>query len=111
MYVCMCTGVTSKQIKQSLEDGCQSVADLLTNTGAGGCCGSCVPMLQSMVEEFHTPALVMNVEISEGLPMLSSAALDLPLVNTSGLKDKIEHKRNEAEVPQPVHGHVRVSHS
>ena len=107
MYVCMCTGVTSKQINQALQDGAQSASDLLLSTGAGGCCGSCVPMINSMVEEFHGPAAV-NVEAAQAgvaqvacmgmvatvdVVQISSELLDVPALNGGEVRAKIEHTR------------------
>ncbi|WP_374012374.1 bacterioferritin-associated ferredoxin [Pseudoxanthomonas koreensis] len=51
MYVCICNGVTDKQIRQAVEDGCDSVAELTMRTGCGSSCGSCLDMAAALVAE------------------------------------------------------------
>lgn len=54
MYVCMCTGVTSKQIQTLLKDGeAQTFEDIEFQTGAGTGCGCCKNTVEQMVNEFH----------------------------------------------------------
>ena len=42
MYVCVCNGVTDRDIRQAAQAGCGSMAELTMRTGCGACCGSCV---------------------------------------------------------------------
>jgi bacterioferritin-associated ferredoxin len=51
VYVCICNGVTDHDIRQAAEAGCKSMAELTMRTGAGSCCGSCVDMATSLLEE------------------------------------------------------------
>ncbi len=41
MYVCICTGVTDRDIQRAAEAGCRDVAELTMRTGCGSNCGSC----------------------------------------------------------------------
>mgnify|MGYP001961142390 CR=1 FL=1 len=41
MYVCLCGGVTDSQIKEQVELGAVSVADLQKTLPIGLCCGTC----------------------------------------------------------------------
>jgi len=50
MYVCICNGVTDRDIRQAAEAGCRSVAELTMRTGAGATCGSCLDMAAELLE-------------------------------------------------------------
>ena len=41
VYVCICNGITDRQIREVAAAGCRSVAELTMRTGAGAGCGSC----------------------------------------------------------------------
>lgn len=41
MYVCLCAGVTEKDIEQHFEDGVDSLDALASRTGCGTVCGCC----------------------------------------------------------------------
>lgn len=47
--VCNCTGVTRGQLTSAIACGSSSVAALTACTGAGGVCGSCRPLLDSLL--------------------------------------------------------------
>ena len=51
MYVCICNGVTDRQIREAAEAGCTSVAELTMRTGAGANCGSCLGLAAELLEE------------------------------------------------------------
>lgn len=67
MYVCICHGVTERQIREVAEAGCRSVAELTMRTGAGSNCGSCLEMASELIAEARTARPLP-------LPMLSQAA-------------------------------------
>ena len=50
MYVCICNGVTERDILQAAEAGCRSVPELTMRTGAGANCGSCLDMAADILE-------------------------------------------------------------
>ena len=50
MYVCICNGVTDRQIREAVANGCRSVAELTMRTGAGANCGSCLETAAAMLE-------------------------------------------------------------
>lgn len=41
MYVCICNGITDKQIRQAADDGVTSLLDLQQQLGVASNCGSC----------------------------------------------------------------------
>jgi bacterioferritin-associated ferredoxin len=50
MYVCLCTGVTDREIQETIAEGASSVEEVAYCTGAGSRCGSCVPHIARMLE-------------------------------------------------------------
>lgn len=67
MYVCICNGVTTHDIRDAAEAGCRSVAELTMRTGAGSTCGSCLDMAAELLENARA---VRELP----LPVLSQAA-------------------------------------
>jgi bacterioferritin-associated ferredoxin len=53
MYVCLCNGITDREIRQTAVAGCRSMAELTMRTGCGAGCGSCVPMATALMQEVH----------------------------------------------------------
>ncbi|MBM3393650.1 MAG: (2Fe-2S)-binding protein [Betaproteobacteria bacterium] len=41
MYICLCHGITEKQIRQAVQEGARSVPDLVACLGVATCCGTC----------------------------------------------------------------------
>jgi bacterioferritin-associated ferredoxin len=50
VYVCICNGVTERDILQAAEAGCRSVPELTMRTGAGANCGSCLDMAAELLD-------------------------------------------------------------
>ncbi|TVP59688.1 MAG: (2Fe-2S)-binding protein [Halomonadaceae bacterium] len=53
MYVCLCEAVTDHQIRALAQEGCTSMRQLGEQTGAGRCCGRCVPMARGILREYQ----------------------------------------------------------
>lgn len=51
MYVCLCNGVTDRDICRAAQAGCDSVPELTMRTGAGASCGSCLDMAATVLEQ------------------------------------------------------------
>jgi bacterioferritin-associated ferredoxin len=51
VYVCLCNGVTERDIRQAAQAGCGSIAELTMRTGCGATCGSCLPMAGTLLDE------------------------------------------------------------
>ena len=49
MYVCICFGVTDSEIVDAINDGHDSVSAINRELGAAGCCGSCMPSIEAMI--------------------------------------------------------------
>jgi bacterioferritin-associated ferredoxin len=67
MYVCICNGVTDRDIRQAVEAGCRSLPELTMRTGAGATCGSCLDLAAQLMEDARG---VRDLP----LPLLSQAA-------------------------------------
>ena len=68
MYVCICNGITDRQVREVAAAGCRSVAELTMRTGAGAGCGSCLELAAQILDE-HASANALPL-----LPVLSNAA-------------------------------------
>ena len=50
MYVCICNGVTDRDIRQAADAGCRTMAELTMRTGCGATCGSCLETAAAILE-------------------------------------------------------------
>lgn len=66
MYVCLCSGVTDRQIRSCVEEGACSMKDLRDCLGVARQCGRCAPYAKSLLREV--------VASSTPEPRLSAAA-------------------------------------
>jgi len=53
VYVCICNGVTDRQIREAVDNGCSSVSELTMRTGCGATCGSCLEMASAMMDDMR----------------------------------------------------------
>ncbi len=51
MYVCLCNGVTERDIRQAAEGGCCGMTELTMRTGCGSTCGSCLPLACALLAQ------------------------------------------------------------
>ncbi|GLQ33415.1 FAD-dependent oxidoreductase [Litoribrevibacter albus] len=72
--VCQCNNVTQGELTHQLASGCQSVADLSMETGAGSVCGSCKPLLGQLVEQYSGDTAEREKE-SGWLPVLFGSVM------------------------------------
>jgi bacterioferritin-associated ferredoxin len=54
LYVCICNGVTDRQIREAAASGVRSVAELTMRTGCGATCGSCLEMAVGILDAHST---------------------------------------------------------
>ncbi len=50
--VCTCTGVTCGRIREAVEAGAVSLAEVQEATGAGTVCGSCLEEVEALVRHY-----------------------------------------------------------
>lgn len=78
MYVCLCKGVTDKDIEQAVEQGCRSMRELKSGLGVGSQCGRCTGHAREVLIGVgqNTDSGVVKFEIpnreSESTPNLST---------------------------------------
>lgn len=66
MYVCICHGVTDREIRRAAEDGCRDVHALTLRSGCGSGCGSCLSLASEILAE-------VNASRAFPLPILRAA--------------------------------------
>ena len=57
MYVCICQGITDRQILDAIERGHDSSAALANALGAGTCCGRCQETVDALVQSRAKPTV------------------------------------------------------
>ena len=67
MYVCICNGITERDIRQAAEAGCRSLPELTMRTGCGSTCGTCLETASALLDEVRSTRELP-------LPMLQVAA-------------------------------------
>jgi len=64
VYVCLCNGVTDRQIRDAAAAGCRTMSELTMRTGCGATCGSCIEMATALLEDAQPaqplPLLVLS---------------------------------------------------
>jgi bacterioferritin-associated ferredoxin len=51
MYVCLCNGVTDREIRAAVEDGAGSLLDVQSTLPVALCCGRCADTACDIVDE------------------------------------------------------------
>ena len=54
MYVCVCHGITDREIRAAADAGCRDVHELTMRLGCGASCGSCLPLAEQILAEAGT---------------------------------------------------------
>jgi len=70
MVVCLCKGISDKQIRQLVEAGVTSAREVMSRCRAGTDCGTCVLQVRAVVEE--TLAEVAEAFPDEDEPLVAS---------------------------------------
>lgn len=50
MYICVCKAVSDKEVRQLIQAGARTAAELERQCGAGGDCGSCISDLENLLD-------------------------------------------------------------
>ncbi|MEW5251297.1 bacterioferritin-associated ferredoxin [Microbulbifer sp. 2201CG32-9] len=58
MYVCICKGITDRQIKEAIYDGSTSVKALRHQLGVSSQCGRCAELAQEIIDDAMTGSLM-----------------------------------------------------
>lgn len=54
MLVCICKGVSDKDIKKAIHEGATGFRDVSVQLGVGSCCGQCAPYARELITESIT---------------------------------------------------------
>lgn len=57
MYICVCHGITDRQIRRALQQGAMNLAEVQQRLPVGSCCGCCVPAACELIREHAGPAV------------------------------------------------------
>ncbi|MFK7828176.1 MAG: (2Fe-2S)-binding protein [Congregibacter sp.] len=60
MYVCICNGITDKQIRAAASSGAASLQELRDQLGVASQCGSCSDAAMSILQDGHMRQKVDN---------------------------------------------------
>ncbi|MCW8127073.1 bacterioferritin-associated ferredoxin [Microbulbifer halophilus] len=60
MYVCICKGITDRQIKEAVYDGSTSVKTLRRHLGVSSQCGRCAELTQELIEETMAGSVIAS---------------------------------------------------
>ncbi|HEY3731183.1 MAG TPA: (2Fe-2S)-binding protein [Steroidobacteraceae bacterium] len=51
MYVCICHGITERQIQRAVEHGARSLGEVQMHLPVAGCCGRCEDCAREVIRE------------------------------------------------------------
>ncbi|MGY5453280.1 bacterioferritin-associated ferredoxin [Agarivorans sp. MS3-6] len=51
MFVCLCHGITEKQIQEAVQQGCESLTDVREKHGVASQCGKCAKMAKAIINK------------------------------------------------------------
>jgi bacterioferritin-associated ferredoxin len=69
MYVCICNGVTDRDIRKAAFEGTRTLSELKLKTGCGTSCGRCEDAAREILcAEFSTPPVLRIVRTADSLP-------------------------------------------
>ncbi|WP_395823415.1 bacterioferritin-associated ferredoxin [Collimonas sp.] len=76
MIVCVCNNVSDRKIRQAVDSGMTSMAQLRENLGVATCCGKCHSCAKSVLRECldkRTPAALHHVHALVFQPNIQAA--------------------------------------
>lgn len=50
MYVCLCNGISDRQIREAVERGCASLGDVQARLPVANCCGQCEDTAKEVID-------------------------------------------------------------
>lgn len=76
MYICICHAVNESRIQRAAQDGVRNIKGLCRSTGAGTCCGKCLPEAKRILDR-SVATLAENALASNALIGNTSASNNL----------------------------------
>lgn len=68
MYVCVCNGVTDKQIIKAADNGAMTLQDLSDELKVATCCGRCASCAKKVLREAHSRNNPLELPVSVQMP-------------------------------------------
>jgi len=65
MYVCICHGVTERDVRKAAQEGCRDLHELTMRTGCGASCGTCRDLASSILAESQASEASSSVSKAE----------------------------------------------
>jgi bacterioferritin-associated ferredoxin len=53
MYICLCHGITDRQIRRVVQQGAGTLGEVQLTLPVGGCCGRCEDAARELIRETH----------------------------------------------------------
>ena len=71
MYVCVCHGITDRQIRRAVDEGAGSLGEVQMQLPIGGCCGRCVDAAEDVIREHQQADYPVRSSQRAGEPALA----------------------------------------
>lgn len=69
MYVCLCKGITDRQISAAVHDGAHSLGKLRKTLGVASQCGKCTSLTREILDE-----TLQEIPLTAGMPQFYALA-------------------------------------
>ena len=82
MYVCVCHGITDRQICRAVDEGASSLCDVQMKLPVGGCCGRCVETAEEIISQHqqHSRNCACRSASAVAGPIVATPLVTAPLV-------------------------------
>jgi bacterioferritin-associated ferredoxin len=50
MYICICNGITERQVRRAIRDGATTMRELRDELPIANCCGRCAPAARELLD-------------------------------------------------------------
>lgn len=74
MYVCLCKGITDRQIKAAINDGAHSMSQLRKALGVASQCGKCGIATKEILMEHKAQMPAPQIPLINGFPQFYALA-------------------------------------
>jgi bacterioferritin-associated ferredoxin len=74
MYVCLCKGITDRQIKAAIQEGATTVAKVRKSLGVASQCGKCAVATHEIIQQYKADKPVLDVPLLNGFPQYYAVA-------------------------------------
>jgi bacterioferritin-associated ferredoxin len=61
VYVCLCNGITERDIQRAAAEGCSDMDTLTMRTGCASTCGCCRDVARQVLDEARSASFGLNV--------------------------------------------------